>query len=174
MTTRPPNYRDVGESLSLWLTPSPIASGRLLRGGKVDPLTTAEDLGHPKTIINLRKSVDPTHLSIPTVHLPAIDGVENYKTSSHQVRRWVSDALTAIIAAEPPVYVHCTAGRDRTGVVIAAALVLAGVAAPIVIEEYMLSEGSNAVAIRTAIDGVSIGNPKLVDVRALQQWLYAR
>ncbi len=158
--------------LGLWLKPSPIAASRLLRGGKIDTLTTASDLGHARTIINLRREPDPTHLSgVRIVHIPAIDGLENYKTTTHQVRDWVSKALRALVVAEPPVYVHCTAGRDRTGVVIAAALVLGDVRPPIVIEEYMLSDNGNAVAIRTAIDGILFSRVEIVDKRALRDWL---
>ena len=39
ISDRTGNYRDVGEALGLWLEPSPIPSGVLLRGGKLDTLT---------------------------------------------------------------------------------------------------------------------------------------
>ena len=169
---RPTNFRDVGEALGSWIAPSPIASNRLFRGGKIDLLTTAEDIGNPRTILNLRRGPDPTHLAeITIVHVPAIDGIENYKTSTHRVRQWLSDALRALITATPPVYVHCTAGRDRTGIVIAAALLLADVSPTTVIEEYMLSEGANAVSIRTAIDGILLSRTELIDKSQVRDWL---
>jgi protein-tyrosine phosphatase len=53
-----------------------------------------------------------------------------------------------------PVYVHCTSGRDRTGVVIAAALLAIDVPRQVVAEEYLLSDGADLVAINRAIDGI--------------------
>ncbi|WP_437819987.1 tyrosine-protein phosphatase [Sorangium sp. So ce1078] len=53
-----------------------------------------------------------------------------------------------------PVYVHCTSGRDRTGVVIAAALLAIDVPRQVVAEEYMLSDGADPIAIDRAIDGI--------------------
>lgn len=172
MPTRPPNYRDVGEALGLWLEPSPLPAGRLLRGGKLDALTTLEDLGLPRTILNLRRGPDPIHLAgVTLVHVPAVDDLENYETGLRRVRDWVSRALRALIAAEPPVYVHCTAGRDRTGVVIAAALVLANVPPTVAIGEYMLSDGGDAAAIERAIGGILGAREGLVDESALRRWL---
>lgn len=40
-----------------------------------------------------------------------------------------------------PVFIHCTSGKDRTGVIIAALLTLLDIPQDIIIEEYLLSEG---------------------------------
>ena len=164
---QPANFRDVGEALSLWREPSPIPSGRLLRGGKFDPLSTLDDLGRPATILNLRRGPDPTHLGVRVVHVPAADEVENYDTSQRRVREWVMIALDVL--ADPatvwPVYVHCTSGRDRTGVVVAAALTAAGLPRQLVADEYMLSQGARRDAIELALDGLTsyafLGSPSL-------------
>lgn len=149
---RPLNYRDVGEVLGLWLDPSPVPTGRLLRGGKLDATTNA--FGDPRTIINLRRGADPCLEGVRVVHVPSADDGENYLTRRRRVRAWLAKALRAIASAEPPIYVHCTAGRDRTGVVIAATLLLVGVAPRVVVDEYMLSEGAEAALIEDAIAGV--------------------
>jgi protein-tyrosine phosphatase len=161
---RPPNFRDVGEILGLWLDPSPIPPGRLFRGGRFDFMTGAPDLGLPGTILNLRRGPDPMHLAgVTLVHVPADDDVENYDTRQRGVRRWLGRALSAL--ASPglawPVYVHCTAGRDRTGVVIAGALLAIDVPREIVAEEYMLSEGADRASIESAIDGILESLPSL-------------
>ncbi len=157
---RPLNYRDVGETLGLWLDPSPIPPGRLLRGGRMDPLTNAADLGHPATILNLRRGPDPKQLDgVRYLHVPAADKLENYDTRQRRVRAWLGDALAVL--ANPrtawPLYVHCTSGRDRTGVVIAAALLLLEVPAPVVAEEYLLSDGAERGAIQQAVAGILEG-----------------
>lgn len=156
-TFRPVNYRDVGEALGLWLDVSPIPTGRLLRGGRFDLLATAADLGVPGTILNLRRGPDPGHLSgVRYVHVAADDDVENYDTRQRRVRTWLGKALSVLADPELawPVYVHCTSGRDRTGVVIAAALLAIDVPRQVVAEEYALSEGADSIAIERAINGI--------------------
>ncbi|WP_437980171.1 tyrosine-protein phosphatase [Sorangium sp. So ce117] len=156
-TFRPANYRDVGEMLGLWLDVSPIPAGRLLRGGRFDVMTTSSDLGFPGTILNLRRGADPGHLTgIKVVHVAAEDDIENYDTRQRRVRSWIGKALSSLAApALPwPVYVHCTSGRDRTGVVIAAALLAIDVPRQVVAEEYMLSDGADRIAIDRAIEGI--------------------
>ncbi|AUX31341.1 MULTISPECIES: tyrosine-protein phosphatase [Sorangium] len=154
---RPANYRDVGEMLGLWFDVSPIPAGRLLRGGRFDLMTTAGDLGSPSTILNLRRGPDPAHLpGVRYVHVAAEDDLENYDTRQRRVRSWLGKALSVLATPDLawPVYVHCTSGRDRTGVVIAAALLAIGVPRQVVAEEYMLSDGADPIAIDRAIDGI--------------------
>jgi protein-tyrosine phosphatase len=154
---RPSNFRDVGEMLGLWLDVSPVPRGRLLRGGRVDHMASSADLGFPGTILNLRRGPDPEHLAgVVRVQVPATDDLENYDTHQRRVRQWVGAALSALIgpAVKWPVYVHCTSGRDRTGVVVAAALLLVGVPREVVAEEYMLSDGATRSSIELAIDGI--------------------
>ena len=152
---RPANFRDVGEALGLWLDPSPLASGRLFRGGRFDTLASLDDLGSPKTILNLRRGPDPDHLGIARLHVPAPDNLENYNTDLRRVADWVRQAVGSLAAAhtEWPVYVHCTSGRDRTGVVIAAVLLALDVPTNVVVDEYLLSEGGDRKLIQRAIEG---------------------
>jgi protein-tyrosine phosphatase len=147
----------VGEILGLWLDPSPIPSGRLFRGGRFDVMTTPADLGAPRAILNLRRGPDPGHLDgVTHVHVPAEDDVENYDTRQRRVRLWLGKALSALASPDVPwpVYIHCTSGRDRTGVVVAAALLAIDLPRNVVAEEYMLSDGADRAAIDAAIDGI--------------------
>lgn len=153
----PLNYRDVGDALSLWLEP-PIPRGRLLRGGKLDAMTSAADLGDPRTILNLRRGPDPQHLAaITSLHVPAANDVENYDTGRREVRAWLARALAVLAspATEWPVYVHCTSGRDRTGIVVGAALLLCDIPRSIIVEEFLLSDGAERAAIERALDGIA-------------------
>jgi protein-tyrosine phosphatase len=154
---RPANFRDVGEILGLWLDGSPIPSQRLFRGGCFDTLTNAADLGNPRTILNLRRGPDPdTIANARIIHVPALDDIENYDTRHRRVQEWLAHCLAVLSSGETawPVYVHCTSGRVRTGVVIAAALVLAGISPDVAVAEYMLSDGAQVELIEPAIDGV--------------------
>jgi protein-tyrosine phosphatase len=153
----PINHRDVGECLAILADEEPlVAPGRLFRGGKYDELHDLSDLGSPATIVNLRRGPDPRHLPARVVHLPADDSYENYQTAQPEVLAWVRRALGVL--AEPstsyPVYLHCTSGKDRTGVVVAAALVALGAPDDLIIAEYELSAGVKREAIVTALAGL--------------------
>ncbi len=173
MTVHPKNFRDVGEYLGLWLDPSPVPRGRLLRGGAFDVTFGPADLGSPRTVLNLRRGPDPTHLEGVALVQCANDDLEVYETRLPKVRRWLARALAALTAAAPPVYVHCTSGRDRTGVVVAAALVLSDVAPEVAAEEYMLSHGADAARIEGAIEGILAHRAEL-DGPAVRRWLLDR
>lgn len=172
------NYRDVGEALGLWLDPSPVPTGRLLRGGKLDTLTAASELGVPRTILNLRQGPDPRHLAgVSYVHVPAANDLENYDTSLREVRAWLAKAVNVLAhpGTEWPVYVHCTSGRDRTGLVVAATLLLLEVPREVIVEEYLLSDGAERSLIERALDGVVKAQKTLgVDVPGLRAALLRR
>ncbi len=50
--------------------------------------------------------------------------------------------VVAMIGAEGPTLVHCAAGKDRTGVVVAALLIVAGVEPPAVVDDYLRTESA--------------------------------
>ena len=170
----PLNFRDVGECISILLdTPSPIRPGVLFRGGKLDVLDKPEDLGSPRTILNLRRGPDPEHLEgVALVHVPALNTVENYRTELPEVREWLREALSVFTdpAIAYPIYVHCTSGKDRTGIVIAALLRALDVPTALIIEEYLLSEDVTRETIELALEG--LGDVRsLVDRQALERAL---
>ena len=154
----PLNYRDVGECVAILIDEAfPLRPGMLFRGGKFDEMTRPGDVGHPKSIINLRRGPDPGHLDgVSVFHVPADNTVENYRTELKEVRRWVGDVLNVI--ADPdtrwPIYLHCTSGKDRTGVVVAAILTILGIPDDIVVEEFMLSDNVEEKNIRHALEGL--------------------
>lgn len=161
----PINFRDVGECIAILLDgPSPLAPGVLFRGGKFEALSVAEDLGGPMSILNLRRGPDPDHLPIvELVHVPADNTLENYDTLNRRVRVWIRAATDALLAAPHPVYVHCTSGKDRTGVVVAALLASLGVPDAIIVEEYLLSEGTEEANIVHALMGIRQHLSEVVD-----------
>ena len=156
------NLRDVGEFVNLLAGAELVPERRLLRGGKIDHVRSLEELGSPRTILNLRKGPDPRPFDAHYVHCPISNDHEKYDTSDRVVRRWLNDVVCALIddATDLPVLVHCTSGKDRTGVVVATVLLALGVPVPVIIDEYLLSDGDvSRAAIEMTIRG--IGDPSV-------------
>lgn len=55
-------------------------------------------------------------------------------------QRSIQSILTAIITDQKPVLIHCTIGKDRTGIIIALLLSMAKVSKAIIAEDYALSK----------------------------------
>lgn len=156
------NFRDVGESVNILAGRVLLPAGRMLRGGKLDFLESLEQIGSPGTICNLRKGPDPEakRFGADYFHFPISNDHEKYDTGDKTVRRWLNDVFRALASEVRrwPVFFHCTSGKDRTGVVVAALLTVLGVERELIVEEYLLSKGEVERAwIEGALDG--IGDP---------------
>lgn len=97
-------------------------------------------------------------------------------------RRWLDErpdrivaAITAVVQGPWPVLVHCTGGRDRTGVVTALLLRAAGVARAAVVADYRRTEANQArIVARLAAVGRSVpirGLAELQTPEAIEQVL---
>lgn len=142
--------------LSIWLDPSPLAAGLLYRGGKLDPLMGPALAAPVRTVINQRSGPDMPLAGVRMIHLPAPGGLDRYDTVLRPCRAWVRRVVAQLVDPTMPwpVYVHCASGRDRTGVIVAAALLAIGDDRTIAEQEYQLSDEPNVQAIRRAIDGL--------------------
>lgn len=142
------NTRASGTPGALWL----------IRSANLDAVTAAgEDslrLLGLESVIDLRdagETHDRRH-TLPVVDLPIYDpAIGAPKTGSLEeiytvLLRTRGEALTAAVSriarAHGPVLVHCAAGKDRTGLVVALALLAAGVARADVIADYAASAAS--------------------------------
>jgi protein-tyrosine phosphatase len=153
------NFRDAGEWVNLIAGCGVIPTGRILRGGKLDAIESSGQIGRPGTIINLRKGPDREdrrfgadywHFPIPNTH-------EKYLTEDRVVRRWLNDIFACLArdVGRLPVLFHCTSGKDRTGVVVAALLTVLRVERRVVVQEYLLSDGVvHRASIERALDGI--------------------
>ena len=136
---------------------------RLLRSDSPHDLTATGlraflDLG-VSTVVDLRTVSEREKLPSPLVsaadvrhhHAPIFndgDDFPNHLTTAAEVYGWwlrergsgVATALRAIADADSaPILVHCHAGKDRTGVIIALVLRLAGVTVDAIADDYALS-----------------------------------
>jgi protein-tyrosine phosphatase len=133
------------------------ATGRLARSAALDDVDAAgsarlADSGI-ELVLDLREAgergapphdVDVAH--VPLYRLPdgpPVDGTLErvYDFLIMQRGRELGEAVAAIADAAGPVLVHCTAGKDRTGLVVALALLASGHSERQVVDDYVLSSG---------------------------------
>lgn len=73
------------------------------------------------------------------VCFPILDSPEYWEHNLRILPDLARGALEAVATAQPGILVHCSAGRDRTGLMSALLLSLAGVPGEVVAEDYALS-----------------------------------
>ncbi len=153
------NFRDVGECLNLIADREIFPVRRILRCGKLEFVEFPEQIGNARTVINLRKGVDPKEklFDADYWHFPISNDREKYNTTDPLVRRWLNDILLCVSNSVNhfPILFHCTSGKDRTGVVVAVLLTILGMEREMVIQEYLWSEGEvKREWIETALNGI--------------------
>lgn len=151
------NYRDVGEFINLIANKKVLIEGKILRGGSIDYIKKLSEIGNAKSIINLRNGPDSENFDSDYFHFPMSNKIEKYDTSQKEVKIWLNQILA--IFENPnlkfPIFIHCLSGKDRTGIVISALLLILEVDEKMIKEEYLLSEGEvNEKWINLAIDGM--------------------
>lgn len=154
------NFRDVG---GLPAGSARTRSGVLYRSGNLAQLgdegTAALGALGIRRIIDLRADDEVAHapsrvsgLDVRTQRVPLFLGsVGSFFAEDipldEMYRRLVEDSAPLVvevvrgIVADQPVLVHCTIGKDRTGVTVALALAAAGVESEAVIADYARTEG---------------------------------
>jgi len=154
-----PNLRDVGETINIIYGEEIMAENTLFRGGTINGLFDASELPKVRCILNLRRGPDIVFANHKQIHIPAIDTIENYHTDNRQVKNWANRALSSLNGENTfPLLLHCTAGKDRTGVITALILLAIGIHKEAIVEEYLQTQGAIKNNIIKAIDG--IGDPK--------------
>lgn len=153
------NLRDVGEFVNYIYGRNIMLEKRLYRGGKIESVDSLIKAGNPQTIINLRSTPDQieNNCSLMQYHFPIANRIEKYDTQLGDVRKWLNGVLMALSKDDIkyPVFIHCTSGKDRTGIVIASILWLLGIPEDIIRGEYMLSEGKVSIhSIELTLKGI--------------------
>jgi hypothetical protein len=137
------NFRDVGATVNTLADRSILKEEVLYRGGAIRDVDDLSIIANPRTIVNLRKGGDPGYEGVRGIHCPAPDSVEVYDVTSGSNRKWILSVLASI--ADPsvggPYYIHCAAGKDRTGIILGAILSAIGVHRKLIYDDYNLSSG---------------------------------
>lgn len=151
------NFRDVGEFVNLLADKKIIYENKIFRGGSIDFVNSLEEINLPKSIVNLRSGKDKNTFGVNHYHFPVSNDFDKYYTHHKDIRNWLNEVLNVFEddSLEYPVLIHCFSGKDRTGVVIAALLMVLNIDLNIIIEEYLLSDGNvSRDMIKIAIDGM--------------------
>lgn len=161
MTTAPPgvvNFRDAGGHA----TPhGAMVTGRLFRSANLMNLAHPDGLAPYgiTTVVDLRNDQErvdhPTRLSGDTTIVDITIDPGAWRNPDHGLPRleqvyaemieWCAAPLTQAVhtiaqRGEQPLLVHCTGGKDRTGVVIALVQALLGVDDEVIVADYAQSE----------------------------------
>jgi protein-tyrosine phosphatase len=129
-----------------------LARAAALDGVRATGSTQLAELGITR-IVDLREPGErrtPTHpvpvVTVPLYNLPdgppptgTLETIYDFLLRNRGTE--LTRAVAAIATAPGPVLVHCTAGKDRTGLVIALALLAAGHTEADVVADYALSTG---------------------------------
>jgi hypothetical protein len=157
-----PNLRDLGDlsapggrtrSGVLLRSAAPLAGDRVPELSSWPPATVLdlrgsdELAGRPHPLIGPATSVHALPLMDESVHRDTgtdWSAIPDLSTAYQSMLRTGGAKLAAIVelvaTAEAPVLVHCAAGKDRTGVVVALLLRAAGVPRDEVLRDYQLTE----------------------------------
>jgi protein-tyrosine phosphatase len=161
------NLRDVASASDV-LTPGVLLRSDAPRAGDVPPDDVAWP---PRTVLDLRdlgekRDEHPLRDEADVRDLPVLDGATQVSPSDEALpfdlgRLYVEmlhgvgaahlvEAVDAVATAPGPVLVHCTAGKDRTGVLVAVVLALVGVDRAQIVTDYVRTDPNMPAIIARA------------------------
>ena len=136
------NLRDVGKTMNNISGNDLMKSGVLFRSGSLNGLDNTDRLPPVSMIVNLRRQTDPDFPGINNIQIAPVGEMNNYMVQTSTFQDWIKGVLDCMSESKIyPVLLHCTAGKDRTGIAVAVILSIIGFSKEQVVKEYMLSEG---------------------------------
>ncbi|MEV3936960.1 tyrosine-protein phosphatase [Glycomyces sp. NPDC049804] len=99
---------------------------------------------------------DEVYVNLPLLGVyPGFDPTapDDYRPEVDHAPERVAAAFIALAEAPPgPVLVHCHGGRDRTGILVALALTIAGASPDDIVADYALTEGTDPETMQDLLD----------------------
>ncbi|WP_404312676.1 tyrosine-protein phosphatase [Agrococcus terreus] len=175
------NFRDLGGVATPLSRTGATIAGRIARGPRRELLTAegwrAAEAWGLRSVVDLRTPAemgardgdpvvelpaaaavvlapteDHAHEEFRAVCMPILDSPEYWAHNVRILPALVRGALEAIADSEPGVLVHCAAGRDRTGMVSALLLAIAGASSDDIVDDY-------AASVRAMAGAAAHGGP---------------
>ncbi len=151
----------------LYRTASPVGSPEEVEDGlaaagvsRVVDLRTAQEIARrPSPVAGSERYAWHSMIDARKDHLREADRevhlVDTYRGSVDRNASAIVEAITAIAEAPPgAVLVHCVAGKDRTGIVIALVLRLLGVPEGVVVDDYARSEAGLTATFAAELEAI--------------------
>ena len=151
------NFRDLGESVNSLAGEQLIPEKAIYRGGRLNGVFSHYEILNIPTVLNLRSGPDDKLFNCNYLHVPAENRFENYNTANGRTKKWVNTVFKCFLREDTklPIFIHCTSGKDRTGVICAVILKCFDIPDDIIIQEYLLSDGvDNSHPIKQALMGI--------------------
>ena len=138
------NFRDVGEWINVIVEEEVLVEKWLYRGDAIGDGTSLAAIGSPRTIFNLTREQHPRQFDGVKTYQFSLDArADVYKTDTDYVKNWLRGIVGTLERGTGfPLYVHCNAGVDRTGVVIGGLLTILDIDQDSIAREYALSYGA--------------------------------
>ncbi len=136
----PNNFRDVGLAINELAGETLLKPNQLYRGGEFTDGAFLEQLGI-KTVVSFRRRKDPPVDGVTMLNVAPAQVMNNYLYETDVFAEWFERLVVQLMEIEYPVFLHCSAGKDRTGVAVGLLLRLLGVEEKLILEEYLLSVG---------------------------------
>ena len=151
----------------LYRAASPVGSPEQVEDGlaaagvsRVVDLRTAQEIARrPSPVAGSERYAWHSMIDARKDHLREADRevhlVDTYRGSVDRNASAIVEAITAIAEAPPgAVLVHCVAGKDRTGIVIALVLRLLGVPEGVVVDDYARSEAGLTATFAAELEAI--------------------
>jgi len=138
------NFRDVGGAATV--DGRHVRTGRLFRSDTLTKLSANEEFGRIADAVDRRYiNISPQHRLWDGTPYDEIAGpsrflADRYHDLTHEGATDIGEVIATLAEATTgPTLVHCFAGKDRTGVVIALTLAIVGVGVDAIADDYALS-----------------------------------
>lgn len=121
-----------------------VKEGLFFRSGSIHECAAHSKIAHVRSIINVKIKKNKRLFGCSYFHFPMRDRQDVYLLSDKNSKKWFKNVVNCIGAKNfsAPFLIHCTSGKDRTGVLVAGILAICGLEGSQIIEEYLLSEGA--------------------------------
>ncbi len=163
----PRNFRDIAEGVNEAASRSLLVPGQVYRSGEIHSLGFLHEMGI-RTVISLRRTPDPIAQGIEMIQIAPREKMNNYEYETAVFMEWLECLFVKLTEVSFPILLHCTAGKDRTGVAVGLLLKAIGIKDDFVLADYRLSDGQTyEQSLQATLNGYKFSNSILAATETL-------